>query len=96
MPQNYLDVIMENLRNSQEKDGVSFVEATAINAMVKAAWNEIRITKLADALERKGLLSQDEREGIDQGVVYAMRQISKVAEAKYPLLSHAIDSETER
>ncbi len=96
MPQNYLDVIMENLRNSQEKDGVSFVEATAINAMVKAAWNEMKINKLADALERKGLLSQGEREGIDQEVLYAMRQISKAAEAKYPLLSHEIDSETER
>ncbi len=96
MPQNYLDVMMENLRNAQEKGGVSFVEATAVNAMVKAAWNEIRINKLADALERKGLLSEGEREGIDQEVLYAMRQISKAAEAKYPLLSHVIDSEAER
>ncbi len=34
---NYLDVMMENISKAREK-GDSFAEATAINAMVKAAW----------------------------------------------------------
>ncbi len=49
MPQNdernYLDVMMENISKAQEKTGSSFAEATTINAMVKAAWDEMTINK---------------------------------------------------
>ncbi len=64
--------------------------------MVKAAWDEMMITKLMDLLERKGILSQDEREGLNQEVFYAMQQISKYAEAKYPLVSHVTNGEKPR
>ncbi len=97
MPEKtYLDVMMNNLAKAQEKGGASFAEATAVSAMVKAAWLEMRLEKFLDLLERKGTLSEDERKGVDREVFYAMQRISKYAEAKYPLISHVIDGETPR
>ncbi len=97
MPERtYLDVMMNNLSKAQEKGGVSFAEATAVSAMIKAAWLEMRLEKFLDLVERKGTLSEDERSGVDQEVFYAMQRISKAAEAKYPLISHVIDGETSR
>ncbi len=87
--------MMENLRKAREKGG-SFAEATAISAMVKAAWDEMTINKLMDFLERKGILSQDEREGVNQEVFYAMQQISKAAEAKYPVVADVTKGEKPR
>ncbi len=93
---SYLDVMMENLAKAHEKGGGSFAEATAISAMVKAAWNEVALRTLMDVLERKGILSQAERDGVDQEVLYSMKRLSRAAEVKYPLVAEIIKSEEPR
>lgn len=50
---SYIDVMMDNLEAAQA-GGASFAEATAVNAMIKAAWNEVATRQLLDLLVSKG------------------------------------------
>ncbi|MGZ4902915.1 MAG: hypothetical protein ACXVI3_06160 [Halobacteriota archaeon] len=92
---NYLDVMMENLENARV-GGPSFADATAVSAMVKAAWNEEALRKLVGLLVRKGVLTQEEWDGLDKSLGETMTEMSNAAEEKYPVIAKASKNEKPR